>query len=112
MSEMNDERRQYHALRTHLECLLSAGASILTREPLTLLFQGRRLSVAHGMLVGESGATDLIEILADTDWPDATRRQAAMDLCVAQLNKAMDSAEQVPSQLGERPKIVVSNSDH
>ncbi len=111
MSEMNDERRQYHALRTHLECLLSAGASILTREPLTLLFQGRRLMVAHGMLVGESGATDLIEILADTDWPDATRRQAAMDLCVAQLNEAVHNAGQTPAAPGERLQLVPS-PDH
>src|SRR3546814_10087509 len=48
-----DERRALHALRDHIDCLLAEGASLVGRDPVQLSFQGRTLTVQHGMLVNE-----------------------------------------------------------
>ena len=67
MGNPPDERRALHALRDHIDCLLAEGASLVGRDPVQLSFQGRTLTVQHGMLVNESGHQDLIETLAEAD---------------------------------------------
>lgn len=50
------EQRQFHALRAHIDQLLKDGASIVSREPLTLQISGNLYRVRHGMLIGHTMA--------------------------------------------------------
>jgi len=69
-----DERRAFHALRGHIDCLLTAGASLVGRDPVQLSLQGRTLTVRHGMLVNENGHQDLVETLAELEWSNKRTR--------------------------------------
>ena len=79
MGNPPDERRALHALRDHIDCLLAEGASLVGRDPVQLSFQGRALTVQHGMLVNESGHQDLIETLAELGASDEGLQQAFED---------------------------------
>ena len=91
-----DERRAFHALRDHIDCLLAAGASLVGRDPVQLSLQGRTLTVRHGMLVNENGHQDLIETLAELEWSNKRTRDMAIELCIRQLDQAIkESCEQL-----------------
>ncbi|MCW3150614.1 hypothetical protein N8H22_18560 [Stutzerimonas stutzeri] len=92
MSNTPDERRVFHALRDHVDCLLAAGASITGRDPVRLSLKGHTLTVQQGMLVNENGYQDLIETLADYQWSDKRTRNVAIDLCIQQVDRAIDQA--------------------
>nr|WP_234461714.1 hypothetical protein [Stutzerimonas stutzeri] len=81
-----------HALRDHVDCLLAAGASLVGRDPVQLSFQGRTLTVQHGMLVNESGHQDLIETLAELEWTNKRTRDLAIDICIRQLDQAINES--------------------
>ncbi len=88
---MHEDRRVYHALRDHIECLLAEGASLTGRDPVRLSFKGRTLTVQHGMLICEDGHHDLIETLAELEWSSKRTRDLAIDLCLKQLEQAIDA---------------------
>jgi len=81
-----------HALRDHIDCLLAEGASLVGRDPVQLSFQGRTLTVQHGMLVNESGHQDLIETLAELEWTNKRTRNMAIDICIRQLDHAIKAS--------------------
>ncbi|AFM35314.1 MULTISPECIES: hypothetical protein [Stutzerimonas stutzeri subgroup] len=87
-----DERRTLHALRDHIDCLLAEGASLVGRDPVQLSFQGRTLTVQHGMLVNENGHQDLIETLAELEWTNKRTRDMAIDICIRQLDHAIKAS--------------------
>ncbi|WP_417776093.1 hypothetical protein [Stutzerimonas xanthomarina] len=84
------DKRVLHALREHIDELLNAGAVISSRDPLTIVTAGETLKVKHGMLVGFSQILDMIEPVADHEWPEALR-QMAVDLCIKQLDQAIEA---------------------
>ncbi len=90
--EWQQDKRRLHALRKHIDDLLAAGATIVARDPVTLVSDGQTLRVKHGMLVGHSGLLDLVEPLTDHQWPNALR-QMAIDLCIQQLDDAIRALE-------------------
>ncbi|MCW8155976.1 hypothetical protein D7243_07215 [Stutzerimonas stutzeri] len=92
MSDRADERRAFHALRDHIECLLEAGGSLIGRDPVQLSLQGRTLTVRHGMLVNENGHQDLIETLAELEWTNKRTRDLAIDICIRQLDHAIKAS--------------------
>ena len=92
MGNPPDERRALHALRDHIDCLLAEGASLVGRDPVQLSFQGRTLTVQHGMLVNESGHQDLIETLAELEWTNKRTRDLAIDICIRQLDHAIKAS--------------------
>ncbi|UVO18284.1 hypothetical protein [Stutzerimonas stutzeri] len=89
MSNPPDERRTLHALRDHIDCLLAAGASLTSRDPVQLSLQGRTLTVRYGMLVNENGHQDLIEMLAGQEWTNTRTRDLAIDICIRQLDHTL-----------------------
>ncbi len=99
--ERRQEKRTLHALRKHIDKLLAAGAQIISRDPVTILSAGETLKVRHGMLIGYSGFLDMVEPVTDHDWPDALR-QMAIDLCIKQLDQAIESLER-ECRLAEQP---------
>lgn len=84
------DKRALHALRKHIDGLLDAGAVITSRDPLTVLSAGETLKVKHGMLVGYTDILDMIEPVTDHEWPESLR-QMAVDLCVKQLDQAIEA---------------------
>ncbi|NRF50137.1 hypothetical protein LQF05_19865 [Stutzerimonas stutzeri] len=92
MNDRIDERRELHALRDHIDCLLAAGASLVGRDPVQLSLQGRTLTVQHGMLVNENGHQDLIETLAELEWSNKRTRDMAIDICIRQLDHAIQES--------------------
>ena len=84
------DKRALHALRKHIDGLLDAGAVITSRDPLTVLSAGETLKVKHGMLVGYTDILALIEPVTDHEWPESLR-QMAVDLCVKQLDQAIEA---------------------
>ncbi len=54
MTQESSERRQLYALRSHIDTLLAAGASLEGRDPVRLSLDGQILIVRHGMLVSEN----------------------------------------------------------
>ncbi|MCI0915658.1 hypothetical protein JNA64_00600 [Pseudomonas stutzeri] len=86
------DKRTLHALRKHIDELLASGAMITSRDPVTIVTAGETLKVRQGMLVGYSGFLDMVEPAADHDWPDALR-QMAIDLCIKQLDQAIETLE-------------------
>lgn len=90
------DNRKLHALRRHIDDLLAGGATILARDPLTLLCEGQTLKVRHGMLVGYSGLLDMVGPITDHEWPEALRQMAA-DLCVKQLDEAIRQLQRTPT---------------
>ncbi|MCQ4308777.1 hypothetical protein NA645_12360 [Pseudomonas stutzeri] len=93
--EQQRDKRTLHSLRKHIDELLAAGATIIARDPVTLVSDGQTLKVKHGMLIGHSGLLDLVEPLTDHQWPDALR-QMAIDLCIQQLDEAIRALENKP----------------
>ncbi|MCQ4314136.1 hypothetical protein D7241_01880 [Stutzerimonas sp. VN223-3] len=93
--EQQPDKRTLHALRKHIDELLAAGAMITARDPVTILADGKNLMVEHGMLVGYSSFLDLVEPIVDHEWPDALR-QMAIDLCLQQLDQAINALENNP----------------
>ncbi|AHL74970.1 hypothetical protein CH92_07595 [Stutzerimonas stutzeri] len=61
MPEYRDDKRQFHALRKHIEELLTSGAVITARNPLTLSQAGQTSRVRHGMLVSFHVQPDISE---------------------------------------------------
>lgn len=83
------ERRQYSALRKHVEALLKDGASIADRDPLHLVYKGQEMSVRHGILVCEPTPQELDEAL---DWlarGNKERRASALKICLNQLDAVL-----------------------
>ncbi|MHB0765463.1 hypothetical protein ACYCFC_13955 [Stutzerimonas sp. NM35] len=74
----SEDRRQYHALREHIDSLLAAGGSLVGRDPVRLAVEGRILTVRHGMLVNEQAHLDLIEALAALEWNFNQLKEARM----------------------------------
>ncbi|KJH80621.1 hypothetical protein MCB86_16250 [Pseudomonas sp. KSR10] len=99
--EEQQDKRTLHALRKHVDEMLAAGATIVSRDPVTLLRDGQTLKIRHGMLVGYSALLDLVEPISDHEWPDALR-QMAIDLCIQQLDEAIRALEDksAPARLG------------
>lgn len=92
MSDRADERRAFHVLRDHIECLLEAGGSLIGRDPVQLSLEGRTLTVRHGMLVNENGHQDLIETLAELEWTNKRTRDLAINICIRQLDHAIKTS--------------------
>lgn len=86
------DQRKYHALRKHIDCLLSSGASLAGRDPVRLSLEDRTLTVSHGMLVNEDGYLDLIEAMSDLERLDPDHRGLAIEICLQQLSQAIESA--------------------
>nr|WP_217474978.1 hypothetical protein [Stutzerimonas stutzeri] len=101
MSSRQDKRR-LHALRKHIDELLAAGATITSRDPVTIVSAGETLKVKHGMLVGYSGFLDMVEPTADHEWPDALR-QMAIDLCIKQLDQAIEALQRDQPSTRQEP---------
>ena len=101
MNQQQDNRI-LHALRKHIDELLCDGATIVGRDPLTLLYEGQSLKVKQGMLLGYSGLLDLVDPVSDHEWPDALR-QMAVDLCIEQLDEAVRGLDWSVPVGAERP---------
>ncbi|MGK9064743.1 hypothetical protein [Stutzerimonas chloritidismutans] len=108
MSEPQDLRK-HHALRQHIDELLAAGAAIIARDPVTLIVDGQTLRVRHGMLIGYSGVLDLVEPARDHEWPEALR-QMAIDLCLKQLDSAIEAFQTGQQLLQVKPSA--NDSQH
>ncbi len=95
-----EDKRTLHALRKHIDELLATGAVITSRDPVTILSAGETLKVKHGMLIGYSGFLDMVEPVTDHEWP-AALRQMAIDLCIKQLDQAIEALEgrRLPAEL-------------
>ncbi len=50
------EQRTFHALRAHIDEMLSKGAVIVGRDPLRLKVDGNLFHVVHGMLISQLAA--------------------------------------------------------
>jgi len=87
-----EDQRELHALRKHIDCLLSSGATIIQRDPLTLAFEGRTLTVQHGMLINDGGFRDLVAAIADHVWPSNQLRSLAIEICLNQLDQAIKAS--------------------
>lgn len=86
------DQRKHHALRKHIDCLLSSGASLAGRDPVRLSLEDRTLTVSHGMLVNEDGYLDLLEAISDLERLDPNHRGLAIEICLQQLSQAIDCA--------------------
>lgn len=93
MTQESSERRQLYALRSHIDTLLAAGASLEGRDPVRLSLDGQILIVRHGMLVSENSYLDIIETLSNTEWPSENQRNQAIEMCLHHLVQAIDQAE-------------------
>ncbi len=93
MTQESSERRQLYALRSHIDTLLAAGASLEGRDPVRLSLDGQILIVRHGMLVSENSHLDIIETLSNTEWPSENQRNQAIEMCLHHLAQAIDQAE-------------------
>ncbi|HAN52668.1 MAG TPA: hypothetical protein DCQ75_06555, partial [Pseudomonas sp.] len=76
MNERIEERRALQALRDHIDCLLTAGASLVGRDPGQRSRQGRTLKVRDGRLVNEKGHQDR-EKLAEMEGANKSTREMA-----------------------------------
>jgi len=88
-----DDRRHLHALRAHIDALLGKGASLVGRAPVRLSIDGQTLVVQHGMLVSEHNPHELIETLANIEWPTEQQRNQALELCLHHLTQALEETE-------------------
>lgn len=102
--DQRQDKRTFHALRKHIDALLAAGAVISSRDPITILSTGETLKVMHGMLIGYAGSLDMVEPVTDHDWPDALR-QMAIDLCVKQLDQAVEALERGLTPTETQPAV-------
>lgn len=107
MESTAQDKRTLHALRKHIDELLDAGANITARDPVTIVSAGETLRVKQGMLVGYLELLDMIESVADHEWPDALRQMAA-DLCIRQLDQAIEAL----SRDGEAAQMQLADNDH
>lgn len=62
-----EDKRTFHALRTHIDELLTAGAVITSRNPVTIHSAGETMKVRHGMLVGYLDRLNRLPPVADHD---------------------------------------------
>jgi len=85
------DRRVNGHLRRHIDCLLEAGARMTGRSPITLEFDGRTLTVQEDHLYNETGLRDLISAIASHVWPSQHLRNTAIDICIGQLDQAIDA---------------------
>ncbi|WP_407291854.1 hypothetical protein [Stutzerimonas zhaodongensis] len=69
MAEYKDEKRKLHALRKHIDELLTNGAVVTQRDPLILVEGGQVLLVNHGMLISHGKPFALIEPTTDHGRP-------------------------------------------
>lgn len=86
------DQRQLHALREHIDSLLVRGASLVGRDPVRLSLEGRTFTVRHGMLVGIGDPQDLLEAIAESQESQARHRDLVLDLCLHQLSEAIETA--------------------
>jgi len=93
MAAPPDDRRHLHALRAHIDALLGKGASLVGRAPVRLSIDGQTLVVQHGMLVSEHNPHELIETLANIEWPTEQQRNQALELCLHHLTQALEETE-------------------
>jgi len=87
MDANRPERRVGDALRRQIDCLLDSGAKLTNRSPITLVFEGRTLTVCDGKLLNEHGLRDLVAVIASHVWPTARLREIAIEICLAQLDQ-------------------------
>lgn len=78
--EQQQDKRTLHFLRKHIDELFAGGATMVARDPVTLLYEGQTLRVKQGMLVGYSGLLDLIEVVSDAEWRDAQQQLYGQEL--------------------------------
>lgn len=64
---MKKEQRRALALRAHINSLLSLGAQIVERDPLTICYEGEVSYHAWGMLIAEEIETGISCLSAATD---------------------------------------------
>ncbi len=93
MTDESADRRHLHALRAHIDALLTAGASLEGRDPVRLSLNGQTFLVRHGMLVSENGDLDAIETLSKIEWDNEQQRNHAIELCLHHLSQAIDQTE-------------------
>ncbi len=93
MTDESADRRHLHALRAHIDALLTAGASLEGRDPVRLSLNGQTFLVRHGMLVSENGDLDAIETLSKIEWDNEQQRNHAIELCLHHLPQAIDHTE-------------------
>lgn len=101
MTIFKGDKRKLHSLRKHIDKLLASGATIVQRAPLTLHHEGQTHRVEHGMLVSHSEMLDLVDPIADHEWPEALRKMAA-ELCLRQLDQALRATVE---DVGNQPAI-------
>ena len=89
MSYQGKDRRQCTALRNHIDALLAAGASLVGRDPVRLVYKRQMLTVQHGMLLSEPTPTELVEALNMLAEGDDSRRSAAIEACLRHLDSAL-----------------------
>lgn len=92
MTSNEQDQRQLHALRKHIESLLGRGASLVGRDPVRLSLEGRTLTVQHGMLVSLDEPQDLLQTIAQCDKPEARHRPLLLEFCLHQLDQAIAAA--------------------
>lgn len=85
MTAMRSERRENHTLRRHIDYLLSAGAGLTGRCPITIDFHECIFTVRNGRLFNESGIRSLVAVIARHVWPCSESRQVAVEICLGQL---------------------------
>ncbi|HBM06979.1 hypothetical protein CXF92_17675 [Pseudomonas sp. Choline-3u-10] len=85
MTVMRSERRENHTLRRHIDYLLSAGAGLTGRSPITIDFHECTLTVRNGRLFNETGIRSLVTVIARHVWPCPESRHVAVEICLGQL---------------------------
>ncbi len=107
MAKSKEDKRKLHALRRHIDVLVTNGARVTKRDPLTLQHAGQTLRVKHGMLIGYYDFSGGIESITDHDWPD-TLRQMAANVCTCQLDEALKTVDTPTDSAHARPSIYSS----
>lgn len=80
-----------HFELTSMSC--SARAPRSSGAPVRLSIDGQTLVVQHGMLVSEHNPHELIETLANIEWPTEQQRNQALELCLHHLTQALEETE-------------------
>lgn len=89
MSYQGKDRRQCTALRHHIDALLAAGASLVGRDPVRLVYKQKALTVQHGMLLSEPTPAELIDALNVLAKGEDGTRGAAIEACLRHLDSAL-----------------------
>ena len=90
MTDTLSDRRENHVLRRHIDCLLSSGASLTGRLPITIAFHDCTITVRNGKLFSENGLRKLVAVIASHVWPSRQLRNIAIEICLGQLDARDD----------------------